>query len=137
MMNIKLPLTVLGYDEKRLFMVENDDGNTILPVFSEIEDAEKYRKHFTDNGVDLQTLILIEPEKAVNLFEVVMLISSLEFIVINPPPPQKGQKMVCHQTWEFLRWVKDSLLPNNQVFQTDGNPHHPQTQKDRPMDESD
>lgn len=112
-MRITLPLIVLGYDEKRLYSMSDVTGRTMLPVFTDLELAEKYRSHIAKHrDTNLQALMLSEPEKAVNLFEVILLIDpDLEYIIMNPSPPSiHDEKMEALRVWEFVQQAKTTLL---------------------------
>jgi hypothetical protein len=123
-MDIKLPLIVLGYDEKRLFSVEDVKSNIILPIFTSAERADRYKNYFCQqHELDLNTLMVVEPERAVNLFEVVVLISSVKFAVIDPYPPTWGRQSEAIGVWDLVNQLKGLLL----APQKDDNQYHPQS----------
>lgn len=141
-MRITLPLIVLGYDEKRLYSVSDVTDRTMLPVFTDLELAEKYRLHIAEHrDTNLQALILSEPEKAVNLFEVILLIDTdLEYIIMNPSPPSiQNEKMEALRVWEFVQQAKTALLSGPPVHHkkygrkagSRGHPQNHQVKKER------
>lgn len=106
-MKITPPLIFLTYDEKRIFSVENEDGVCYIPVFMDAERAKAYSESL---GIDLQTRLVLELEKAANLFEVVRLVDRLvEFVVVDPFPPAPNNRLSAIELEEFVRMLRQSI----------------------------
>jgi hypothetical protein len=86
---LKVPFLVIAYDTKKLFSVENEKGIGTLPIFTEAETAEKYRRYFARNfRIKLQICVVDQIEKGLNLVECASLAcQTLQHIIINPLPP--------------------------------------------------
>ena len=119
---IALPIIFLGYDERRIFSVHDQRNLCMLPVFTSAVAAEKYRRHFAStNDLELQTLIVTELERVINLIEVIMIVDpDTECVILNPPPPS------IHFEESFSITMKDFLRSlKGQYHQKDDKNHHP------------
>ena len=105
-MKAKLPLFVLGYDEKRLLSASDDNGIIFLPVFFNPDFAERYRQYFNEQfNLQLNSFVVTNAQKALNLFEVVsMADQAIKMVVFDPLPP--GQRPRQVQSSGLMEWVQ-------------------------------
>ena len=110
-MNVTLPLVLLGYDLKRLFSVCDSEGCGMLPVFTEPEVAESYRRHFSSRqGMELQAYILQQPDSAINLMECISIVDpSVKLVIIDPKPD--GSDSLSATLDEFIQYLKARYRP--------------------------
>jgi hypothetical protein len=92
---IQVPFFVIAYGPKKLFSLDNEAGSSTLPIFTEGEAAELYRRHFAKSfKLKLQVFVVDKIEKALNLIECASLACpSLQHVVVNPflPSPNITQ----------------------------------------------
>jgi hypothetical protein len=86
---LKTPFIIIAYDMKRIFSVDNDEETSILPIFTDAEAAEKYRRYFARKyKLKLQICVAGKAENGLNLVEcAAMACKTLKYVVINPLPP--------------------------------------------------
>ena len=87
--SLKIPFFVIAYSQKSLFSVDDDQGISTLPIFTDAEAAEKYRRYFA-RKFNLKLLVCVTDtvEKGLNMIEcAAMACKSLEYAVIDPHPP--------------------------------------------------
>jgi hypothetical protein len=107
---LKVPFFVIAFDLKRLFSVEDEKGIGTLPVFTEAEAAEKYRRCFARNfKIKLQVCVADKIEKGLNLVECASLACrTLQYVVINPlPPPQEAEQPRQKQIQTVIKSLQD------------------------------
>jgi hypothetical protein len=91
---LTVPFFIIAYNQKTIFSIEDENGNNILPIFTNAVLAEKYRKYFARKyKLKLQVCIADKPENCLNLIECAMLAcKALKFAVIDPPLPTTTSK---------------------------------------------
>jgi hypothetical protein len=91
-MKIKFPMLVLSYSQTKLLSVEDDSGNVIIPIFTEAERAESYRRHIARTHNQKIDVLMIP--RATNAIDLIESIRSTEpkfnAVCIDPPPPIHG-----------------------------------------------
>jgi len=95
---MKVPIIVLGYGnfsaDNKLLSVEKDHI-PMVPIFTDpiaanawrIEMSQILKSQFDDDR-GLETLICTEPDKAIDMFNIIVKFGEIQFAMINPPPPQ-------------------------------------------------
>jgi hypothetical protein len=97
-MTMKIPIIVLGYGnfstDNKLLSVERN-GTNIVPIFTDPVAANAWRiemsrilKDQFDDDRGLETLICTEPDKAIDMFNVISEFGEIKSVMVNPPPPQ-------------------------------------------------
>ena len=86
---LRVPFFVIAYNPRTLFSLDDENGIGTLPVFTDAEAAEKYRKFFARKcKLKLQICVADKIENGLNLIECASLAcKTLEYVVINPLPP--------------------------------------------------
>jgi len=103
---LKVPFFVIAYNAKKLFAIDDDKGSSTLPIFTEAEAAELYRRYFARKfKLKLQVFVVDKTENALSLIECASLAcNSLQHAVINPflpspnitqPPSKPIQKIIA------------------------------------------
>ena len=131
-MIIRLPLTVLGYSPKKMFAFQLDDnGKSIsaIPVFTIPAKAERYRRHWQRQDVNLRVLLLDRADNAVNLFEVVSVIDP-EITHVALDPSTLKDEYNCIPILDFIIQLKDDLLGRPDLTRKADTSHRPQTNQD-------
>jgi len=128
-MRLRLPLIVLGYGEfteqKKLLSVEDRDNRRILPVFTDPEAAELYRRVVNQRlllatlpisvscpvGLDmhdrrspnvLNALVVDSLDHARDLLEMVMIAGRVAYVAIDPSPSDGAEPVLCMELDEVL-----------------------------------
>jgi len=95
---MKVPIIVLGYGnfstDNKLLSVEKD-GINIVPIFTDPVAANAWRvemsqilKNQFDDDRGLEVLICTEPDKAIDMFNIMSEFGEIKSVMVNPPPPQ-------------------------------------------------
>ena len=84
-------LTISGKENEGAYSVEDDDGNHILYLFQEEDDAERYAMQLEDNNYPEMHVIEVEPDMMIGVCEQ----HGYEYTVITPNdiviPPKNVQ----------------------------------------------
>lgn len=121
-MHIKLPLLVIAFSSKRIFSLENEAGDIYIPIFSDTSLARDYSDTIRGDKTQLQTRILVEPEKALNFFEVLALKNPQMYVAFDPPI-KKTNRISAFPIMEFTCMLKNSLIADRQMEGTPLPPH--------------
>ena len=73
-------LTVHGKENEGAYSVEDDDGNHILYLFQEEDDATRYAMQLEDNNYPEMHVIEVEPDMMIGVCEQ----NGYEYTVITP-----------------------------------------------------
>lgn len=139
-MNIKLPLIVLGYGDfvknKKLLSIQNSHNEVMMPVFTDPELAEKYRKWSDcickdsvlpismlgkvinrdqessyDDPNRVNAFILSDIKHAIEMFNAVDIIGNVTYVAINPPhPKESNEQILCYEIEEILEALENLKL---------------------------
>lgn len=88
---MKFPIIFIGYDGQKLFSIESH-GEHLLPIFTDASKALQYRRDMQrvlvrvfDDKRPLQTLVCDEPQQAIDIFQMIAVVSpDVQRAIINP-----------------------------------------------------
>ena len=119
---LKVPFFVIAYNSKKLFAIDNEKGNSTLPIFTEAEAAELYRRYFARKfKLKLQVFVVDKIENALSLIECASIAcSSLQHAIINPFLPSPN---ITQPVSKPIQTIIASLRSQCQKGRNRQNPH--------------